>query len=448
MRKKKEIVGTIETLEFPNKSILICEGKSYVFKGGIPGQKVKIVAKGKKRSFYEAKLVEVLEKADTENHPTCKVFGTCGGCAYQSIDYDEEIKIKEEGIKRLFKDVCTGEFKVNPVLSIKGYRNKMEYTFGDMEKGGPLMLGLHSKGRFYEITPTLECNIVPEGFEIIRQEVQEYFRKTSHKFYRSRLYIGLLRHLVIKYSFSKDEYMVNIVTTSQEDWDRDKFVEHLKNITMPGKIKTIIHTINDSLSDAVKAEKIQTLYGPGYLEEELLGLKFHMGPFSFFQPNPQMAKVLYSRALELAGNISNKTVFDLYSGTGTIGQIFSKKAKKVYGIEIVEEAVEKAKDTCRLNKIENCEFIQGDVLEKIEELRDLAEIIVLDPPREGIHPKALEKLLKIKPEKFVYISCNPVTQARDLRIMKDFGYKVEQMEIVDQFPRTYHVETIALIQKM
>ncbi|MDO5018173.1 MAG: 23S rRNA (uracil(1939)-C(5))-methyltransferase RlmD [Lagierella massiliensis] len=443
--RKKEIIGEIKKIEFPNKSILIDKDNIYKFKGGIPGQKVKIAHKRRKNDYVEAKLIEVLEKSKLETNKTCDVFGVCGGCSYQSIPYEEEIKIKIEGIKDLYKDIYDKEIKVNPAISTNSYRNKMEYSFGDKVKDGPLVLGLHSRGRYYEITPTTNCNIVVEGFEIIRKNLEQYFRQKGKKFYKSRRHEGFLRHLVLKYSFSKDEFLINLVTSSQDDLDEREFVNYLKNISLKSKISTIIHTINDGLSDTVQADEIKILFGKGYIEEELLGLKFHIGPFSFFQPNPNMAKVLYTRALKLAGDISDKTVFDLYSGTGTIGQIFSKKAKRVYGIEIVEEAVEKAKETCKLNNITNCEFIQGDVLEKIEELKSLADIIVLDPPREGIHPKAIKKILNIKPEKFVYISCNPVTQARDLKIMLENGYSIENLEILDQFPRTSHLECIAMM---
>ena len=448
MRKKKEIISTITSTEFPNKSIVEYNDRLYKFKGGIPGQVVKILPKRRKNSYTEAKLVEVLEKSELETHETCDVFGRCGGCAYQSISYEDEIKIKAGGIKKLYEGLYDGKIKVNPAKSINGYRNKMEYSFGDQEIGGSIFLGMHTKGKFYEITPTLNCNIVPEGFEIIRQKIQEYAREKEFDFYRIKNHEGFLRHLVLKYSFSEDSYMINIVTSSQGELYKEDFLKSLEALEIKDKIKSVLHTTNDSMSDSVQADKVEVLLGDSYLVEEMFGLKFHIGPFSFFQPNPIMAKELYEIALNMAGDIHDKTVFDLYSGTGTISQIFSKKAKRVYGIEIVEEAVGKAKDSAKLNEIENCEFIAGDVLEKIDKLKDLADIIVLDPPRDGIHPKAIKKIIDIKPEKFIYISCNPVTQVRDLKIMKENGYEIEDVEILDQFPRTTHVECIALIQRV
>ena len=446
-RKKKEIIGIIEENIFPNKSLINYEDKKYIFKGGIKGQKVKIVSQRRKKEYTEGKILELLEKSPIEKNKTCIPFGVCGGCAYQSLEYSEELSLKHEMLKKLYSNVYKEEIKINPSPSETAYRNKMEYSFGDKEKGGELTLGMHSKGRFYEICETDTCNIVNEGYEIIRKAVQNYFREKNTAYYRKQTHIGLLRHLVVRYSFSENEYMVNLVTSTQEDWNKEEFVKLLLSLELGGTIKTIIHTSNDSLSDAVVPEKVNILYGDGFITEKLLGLTFQISPFSFFQPNPKAAEKLYEKALEFAGDINNKTVFDLYSGTGTIGQVFSKNAKKVMGIEIIEEAVEKANETCVLNKIENAEFVTGDVLEKIEELKDEADIIVLDPPRDGIHPKAINKIINIKPEKFVYISCNPVTQVRDLEIMMNNGYKLEKLEIFDQFPRTVHCEVVALLIK-
>lgn len=444
-RRKKEIIGIIKENKFPNKSIIEENDKRYIFKGGIKGQEVRVITQRRKRDYTEAKLYETLNNSPLETRIPCPPFGICGGCAYQTLEYDEELKLKREMLVNLYKEVYKEEIIINPSPISKAYRNKMEYSFGDKEKGGELTLGMHSKGRFYEICETDECNIVNEGYEIIRKAVQKYFREKNTKYYRKQTHIGFLRHLVVRYSFSEKEFMVNLVTSSQEKLNKEEFIELLLSLKIDGEVKTIIHTTNDSLSDAVVPEKVDIIYGDGYITEKLLGLEFQISPFSFFQPNPKAAELLYSKALEFAGDIDDKTVFDLYSGTGTIGQIFSKRAKNIFGIEIIEEAVEKANETCVLNKITNAKFIAGDVLEKIEELRDKADIIVLDPPRDGIHPKAINKIIDIKPEKFVYISCNPVTQVRDLEIFLESGYKIEKLELVDQFPRTVHCEALTLL---
>ncbi|WP_100065731.1 23S rRNA (uracil(1939)-C(5))-methyltransferase RlmD [Miniphocaeibacter massiliensis] len=445
-RKRKEIIGNIKENKFPNKSIIEIEGKKYIFKGGIKGQTVKILTQRKRRDYTESKLIELIEKSNIETENPCPQFGICGGCTYQTLKYSKELELKKEMLERLYKEVYSKEITINPSPSEVYYRNKMEYSFGDKEKGGELTLGMHSKGRFYEICETDNCNIVNKGYEIIRKEVQGYFRDNNTSFYKKRSHEGLLRHLIVRYSFSQKEYMVNLVTSSQEEWCKEDFVRVLLNLELDGEIKTVIHTTNDSLSDAVVPEKVEILYGEGYITEKLLGLEFQISPFSFFQPNPKAAEKLYAKALELAGDIDNKTIFDLYSGTGTIGQVFSKKAKKVMGIEIIEEAVEKANQTCKLNNIKNAEFIAGDVLEKIEELKGEADIIVLDPPRDGIHPKAINKIISVKPEKFVYISCNPVTQVRDIEIFLEEGYKLKSLELFDQFPRTVHCEAVALLE--
>ena len=321
-RKRKEIIGIIQENKFPNKSIIEIDDKKYIFKGGIKGQEVKVVTQRRKRGYTEAKFLELINKSSLETENPCPGFGICGGCSYQTLKYEEELELKKEMLSKLYSTVYGKEIVMNPSPSKSGYRNKMEYSFGDKEKGGELTLGMHSKGRFYEICETDNCNIVNRGYEIIRKEVQGYFRDRNTSFYKKRTHEGLLRHLVVRYSFTKKEYMVNLVTSSQEEWSKEDFVRTLLNLELDGEIKTIIHTTNDSLSDAVVPEKVDILYGEGYITEKLLGLEFQISPFSFFQPNPKAAEKLYEKALELAGDIDNKTVFDLYSGTGTIGQVF------------------------------------------------------------------------------------------------------------------------------
>ena len=447
MRRKKEVIGIIEGTDFPNKSYFTEENKKYFFKGGIKGQKVRVLTQRKRKEGIQSKFLELLENSTLETETPCPAFGVCGGCTYQTLEYKTESDIKKEMMKKLYENLYTEELYFHPLEKISAYRNKMEYSFGDQYKGGPLTLGLHSKGRFYEICDTTGCNIVEEDFEKVRKAVEEYFREGGFSYYRKQTHQGLLRHLVVRYAFHSKEILVNLVTSSQVKWNKEEFVEMLKALPVNGKIHSIYHTTNDSLADAVIPEKLDLLYGEEFINEELLGLKFQITPFSFFQPNPSMAEKLYERALELAGDLENKKVYDLYSGTGTISQVFAKKADKVYGIEIIEEAVESAKGTALRNGLENVEFICGDVLEKIEDLENKVDVLVLDPPRDGIHPKAIDPILDTKPETIVYISCNPKTQARDLRLILEKGYKLEKLEFFDQFPRTVHVESLVLLSK-
>ena len=450
MVKKNEIIEfKIDRVDFPNKAKAVYEDKEIRMKGGIEGQKVKARVKRKKKGYIEVKPVEIVDRSPIETQIGCPHFGICGGCSYQSLSYEDELKLKEKQVLELFHKA---ELKVNllgieksPV--VEGYRNKMEYTFGDEMKDGPLSLGMHRKGRFYEVVNVPECNIVEDDFTKIRKEVLAYFREKGKAYYRKKNHIGFLRHLVVRKAISTGEIMVNLVTSSQDTLDEDEFVKLLNNIDLDGKISGILHTINDNLADAVKVDTMNLLYGRDYIMEEILGLKFKISPFSFFQTNTLGAEKLYSIAREFAGDIDDKLVFDLYSGTGTIAQIMAPMAKKVIGIEIVEEAVEKADENKKLNGLDNIEFIAGDVLEQVDNLKEEPDLIMIDPPRDGIHPKVINKIIDFGPEKFVYISCNPVTLVRDLKVFEERGYRIEKVMLMDMFPRTPHVECIALLQR-
>ena len=258
---------------------------------------------------------------------------------------------------------------------------------------------------------------------------------------------GYWRHLVVRRAECSGDILINIVTTSQGAADFTKLVEALEVLKLQGQIVGILHTVNDSLADVVQADSMEILHGQNYFFEEILGLKFKISPFSFFQTNSLGAEVLYETARDYVGETKDQVIFDLYSGTGTIAQMLAPVAKKVVGVEIVEEAVKAAKGNARLNGLNNCEFIAGDVLKVLDELEEKPNIIVLDPPRDGIHPKALPKIIGYGVEKMVYISCKPTSLARDLEMFREAGYEVEQAGCVDMFPGTVHVETVVLLSK-
>lgn len=449
MRKKKDIVLKVEKLIFPNLAEGIYNDKKVRVKNAIPGQILRVVLGKNRREYRDAKQIEIIERSILETNEPCHAFEKCGGCNYQTLPLDIELEMKKQAISELFSENA-GDYEIIVHENPKpfGYRNKMEYTFGDEIKDGPLVLGLHRKGKYYEIVDTTGCNIVHRDFEIIRSSVMEYFSRIGKKHYRKMSAQGFLRHLVIRCGFNTKELMVNLVTTTQDSMDYEEFKDILLNLELENEIVSILHTKNDDPADAVKSDETLILFGRDYIFEEVLGLRFKISAFSFFQPNVFGIEILYSRVLELAGNLEDITAYDLYSGTGTISQILAKKAKKVIGVEIVEEAVEAAKVNAELNGIKNVEFRANDVLKELEDLSGAPELIVLDPPRSGINPKALEKILDFNPVKFIYISCNPKTLAADFNSFIDRGYTLKNLELFDQFTRTYHVEMVGVFEKI
>ena len=454
MKKGQTFEGIIERVDFPNKGIVyIPEEEKYVtVKNGIPGQKVRFVINKFKRGNAEGRLLEVLEKSPFEaRDPVCSIFPACGGCMYQTMPYEEQMKMKEGQIRRIMDEAVNGEYVFEGVKASPkefGYRNKMEFSFGDEYKDGPLSLGLHKKGSTYDVLTASDCRLVHEDMNKILVCVLEYFRERNVSYYRKMQHTGYLRHLLLRRGDTTGEILVNLVTTTQEEHDLQPLVEKILNLELDGKIVGILHILNDSLSDVVKSDETRILWGQDYFYEKLLGLEFKITPFSFFQPNTCGAEVLYETVRDYIGDIHDMTVFDLFSGTGTISQVLAPVAKQVVGVEIVGEAVEAAKENAARNGISNCKFIAGDVFQVLDELEEKPDVIVLDPPRDGIHPKALPKILSYGVERIVYISCKMTSLARDLEMMQIAGYRVEKMTAVDQFCETVHCEVVALFSKV
>ena len=463
MKKGDMFESVVETIDFPNKGILHMDGERVIVKNAIPGQKVRFVVNKKRKGKCEARLLEVLEKSPLERtEGICPHFGICGGCLYQSLSYEEQLKIKKGQIKALLDEVCDSyEFegiKASPISD--GYRNKMEFSFGDEYKDGPLALGMHRRGSFYDIVNTPECQIVHEDFCKILTATLNYFTEKHISYHKKMQHTGYLRHLLVRRAVKTGEILTALVTSGQTevfagDTQGDGraqeqellkgWMEALKELPLEGSFAGILHIRNDSLADVVQSDETQVLYGKDYFYEELLGLTFRISPFSFFQTNSLGAEVLYETARSYIGETKDKVVFDLYSGTGTIAQITSPVADKVVGVEIVEEAVEAARKNAAFNGLENCEFIAGDVLKVIDELTDLTYIVILDPPRDGIHPKAIGKIIEFGVDRMVYISCKPTSLARDLVPLQEGGYKVEKVCCVDMFPFTSGIETVCLL---
>ncbi|HBG8396704.1 TPA: 23S rRNA (uracil(1939)-C(5))-methyltransferase RlmD [Clostridioides difficile] len=450
--KKKDVIEfEVDKMEFGGTSLSQVGDRVIHMKGGISGQKVRAGVKKVRSKKAEVKMIELLENSPLETEETCKHFRECGGCTLLSVPYEKQLEIKEKQVMDLFlkQDLFGFQF-----LGIEGspenkyYRNKMEYTFGDEVKNGPLTLGLHKKGKHIDIQTVEECMLVDEDFSKILVSSVEFFNEKKLPYYRTMNHKGYLRHLVVRKGIHTNEIMVNIVTSSQEDFDMYEFKDMLLGIDLKSELVGVLHTINDGLADAVQCDELRVLYGRDYIQEEILGLKFKISPFSFFQTNTKGAEVLYSIARDFIGDYNDKVVFDLYSGTGSIGQVMAGAAKKVYGIEIVEEAVVAANENAKLNGLTNCEFIAGDVAKVVKDLKDKPDLIIVDPPRPGIHKDAIRDICGFGAKEIVYISCNPKSLVVDLVDFKGYGYEIKMVKCMDMFPNTPHCETVALLSKL
>ena len=456
MKKGVEYTGVVTKLGFPNKGEVDCrEDGVATVKGTIPGQTVRFVVSKKRSGKSVGRLKEVVEKSHLEDvTPKCPHFEFCGGCSYQTLSYKNQLSLKKNMVKDILDNAIKSEYDFEGIIESPvqwEYRNKMEFSFGDEYKDGPLALGMHKRNSFHDIVTVNKCRIVDEDYRKVMDCVLKHCSERELPFYKKLKHEGYLRHLLVRRTTKTKQMIVAIVTTSDEQWEKqaqlDVMVEKLRALNLEAELCGVLHIINDGLADIVQSDETRILYGQEYIYEELLGLKFKISVFSFFQTNSLGAEVLYSKARDYIGDTKDMTVFDLYSGTGTIAQIIAPVAKKVVGVEIVEEAVHAAKENAELNGLDNCEFIAGDVLKVIDDIKDKPDMIILDPPRDGINPKALQKIIDFGVDKMVYISCKPTSLARDLEVLQQQGYKVEKASAVDMFPGTVHVETVVLLSQ-
>lgn len=467
MKKGQQIEGVVTRIDFPNKGIVTCEEGVCVVKNALPGQRVRAVINKARKGKAEGRLLEVLAPSPREQESPCPHFGQCGGCIYLPLPYEETLKIKEEQVKRLLEPVLSRQeeewhfegAKANP--AVFGYRNKMEFTFGDEIKDGPLALGMHKRGSFYDIVSVRNCQIVDQDYRRILACTLDFFQEQKDQgqpvsFYHRLRHDGYLRHLLVRKAARTGEILIALVTTTQtadslEEQMLAAWREKLLQLSLQGTIVGIMHVKNDSQADVVQSDETDILYGRDYFYEELLGLQFRISLFSFFQTNSLSAELLYNTAREyilgILGEKEGQIIYDLYSGTGTIAQMLAPVAKKVIGVEIVEEAVVAARENAALNGLHNCEFVAGDVLKVLDTIAEKPDMIVLDPPRDGIHPKALDKIIQYGVEHILYISCKPTSLARDLEVFLSRGYVVRRCVAVDQFSWTGHVETIVGLQR-
>ncbi len=442
-------------MEFPNRGIVYIDGEKAVVKNGLPGQEITFVVNKKRNGRCEGRILKLESPSPLETFENrCPHFGVCGGCLMQSIPYKEQLRIKEEQVRALVGQV--EEIKPSPIW--EGYRNKMEFSFGDEVKGGPLALGMHRRGSFHDVVNADFCRITHMDFTRILSATREYFAERQIPFYKKLQHEGYLRHLLVRRAVKTGEILAALVTSGQTGLLKDQgmeerellegWKERLLALPVEGAFAGILHIRNDSLADVVQSDGTTVLFGQDFFYEELLGLRFKISPFSFFQTNSLGAEVLYRTVREYVGETQGKVIFDLYSGTGTIAQILAPVAKSVVGVEIVEEAVEAARENASRNGLETCRFIAGDVMKVVEELEEKPDVIVLDPPRDGIHPKALKKIIAFGVERMVYISCKATSLVRDLEVLLENGYRVERSCCVDLFPSTGNIETVCLLSKL
>lgn len=467
-KNKRAMVGQIiENLEIidaaaEGKSVARTGDKVVFVNGGVPGDVADIKITLQKRRFLEGTPVLFHKKSEYRADPFCKHFGTCGGCKWQNMQYERQLFYKQKQVKDNFERIGHLTFpEIMPIIgssTTKAYRNKLEFTFSEKEwltseqlKDSNFIaqpaLGFHIPGRFDKILRIDECHLMDTTTDNIRNFIYEYALKNNISFFHLRDQHGLLRNLVIRKS-NTGEYMVTVVFAADEESIRIQLLNDLK-AQFP-EITSLFYVINTKKNDSLSDQEMILHAGVDHMTEEMEGLKFKVGPKSFYQTNSEQAYQLYKVAIDFAGLTGNELVYDLYTGTGTIANFVAGKSKKVIGIEYIDAAIEDAKTNSQINNITNTLFFAGDMKDILND-EFIAEhgqpdVIITDPPRAGMHEQVVETILKASPKKIVYVSCNPATQARDLALMKGH-YKIVKTQPVDMFPQTHHVENVVLLEK-
>ena len=406
------------------------------------------------------------ESFNKDNRRPCPHSEFCGGCLYNGENYEDVLKKKEGEVRGCFKsrDIDISEIFQGIVGAdsnhLFAYRNKMEYTFGDLVKGGELQLGMHKKGNFMSIITVDECQLVPDDFNKILKCTLDFCASRGYTHYNKKSHEGLLRNLIVRCGVRTGEILIDIVTSSECDavrddgsvgFDAEAWKDGILSLPLDAEIVGIMHTINDGLADTVSCDEQRIIFGRDCYYEEICGLRFKVNVFSFFQTNVEAIERLYTEAVSLIQNIDGKVVYDLFCGTGTISQIVSEKAARVIGVEIVSDSVEAAETNAALNGITNCEFIQGDVYKVLSEAAEGSlpepDVIIVDPPRMGLQTKTVNKVASYGVPEILYVSCNPKTLAADIDDFSLAGYEPKYIKAYDNFPWTKHVETVVLMTK-
>lgn len=445
--KNEEYIVDIVDNGFSGEGIAKIDGFTVFVPNLLKGEKAKIKILKVVSSHAFGKVVEILEKDDKRQEVDCDTFYKCGGCSLRYACYDKTLEIKKEAVLSTFKKNYGKEVKIDEVIGMENpynYRNKLQYPIG-IDKDGKTVMGVF-KERTHEIIETLDCKIQNKEAEEIAKFIYEFVKENDIKVYNEKTLKGSLRHIIIRVGIKTDEIMVILVTNEEKIQKEDMLI---KAITEKfEKVKVIAKNINNKDTNVILGRKNIILYGPGHIYDFIGKYKFKISPMSFYQVNPVQTEKLYSKATEYAELSGNEIVYDLYCGIGTIGIFASEKVKKLYGIETVPEAIEDAKYNAKLNNIENAEFFVGDVEnvlpEFIKETEELPDVVFIDPPRKGCDKTAIDTLLKIEPKKLVYVSCNPATLARDVKLLEE-KYSLEKLSLVDMFPFTSHIECVCVL---
>ncbi|WP_312195908.1 23S rRNA (uracil(1939)-C(5))-methyltransferase RlmD [Epilithonimonas vandammei] len=465
-KKKNKILENIRLLSAGAKGVSVGkteEGKTVIVSGAVPGDLVNVRVKKSKSNYFEGEAIEILEYSEHRVQPKCIHFGTCGGCKWQNIAYEKQLDFKHSEVVNNIKRIGgVSDFETIPILGSKEqyfYRNKMEFSFSNSRWltqyeisseenfGNRDALGFHIPGMWSKILDLKECYLQEDPSNQIRLAVKKYAVENGLEFYDVKAQEGFLRTLMLRQN-SKGDWMVLFQLYKEMESERIRLFDYL--LSQFPQIKTLVFAINPKGNDSIYDLDIQTYFGEGYLFEEMDGLQFKIGPKSFFQTNYKQALELYRKTLEFADLSGDQVVYDLYTGTGTIAQYVARNAKQVIGIEAVQEAIDAAKEHAEINGLKNCTFYCGDMKDIFNDEflanHPKADVLITDPPRDGMHPKVVEQILKLSPEKIVYVSCNSATQARDIALLKD-SYELVKILPVDMFPQTHHVENIALLLK-
>ncbi len=439
----------IDSLAFGGHGVARYNNLVIFVENALPGDLVKAKIYRVKPNFVEAGIVEIITPSPFRAQPECFHFGICGGCKWQNLEYAKQVEFKTGQLKETLAHI--GGFADPPVLpalpaeEVYFYRNKMEFSFST-DQNGELTLGLHEAGRFNQVFDLQACYLQSETSNQIVRRIKEFCRKEKFSVYDLQKHTGFLRFLVIKEAKNTGEMMANIVTHSGEAPGLKRMAEELI-LEFPA-IKSVVRNINTRKAQIAVGEAEELLAGRPYIVEKIGPFQFQISANSFFQSNSRQAEKLYNLAVELARPQSEDTILDLYSGTGTISFFLAQKARHVLGIESSSRTVEDAKKNAVLNGITSCRFICSEAKDYLALARvrqEKFQAVVADPPRSGLHPQVVENLIKLAPPKIVYVSCNPSTLARDLKLFCEEKYRLETVQPVDMFPHTYHIESVNLL---